>query len=604
MSAILSPYFFLLVLLTASFSYVLPSFSRELALTPEKLGSQISPAERSALKKLSNWNPMERSIRFPEMEVCSPHGFSKKLRTFTESSHQERATWIQQTLEACSQHPSFLTTNRFITSLRSNQIELDFNEIPGVQQLSVTLPNLEKMRFFASLRSGRKPAILLVCGTGCNLLSGAAKSLFALLHAGTDSHIFLLASGSGSDSIRDNKRLQLGGADEGANVFQLLALLSSAPEFSGRISGWNLAGLSIGGHAVLYAGVYLSQNPWNAEWPKVRSIVGYCPVVDLKPTLLAVDQARIAGKMFRGLLSFILKAFGKDLAGDTQGILPPDFAKKGVRKGELTPLLERLLLSRFRDRSGEQKLFPYPFDQTRVHTIKDYWDLNDYRNQFQLNTLPTTIISSENDFIVNPIANQLSLQKHLQQAPPHPTLAVIDLKKGGHCGQAGSYSWELIAQTLAHLLRSQSTQPSASSVPKNLSMRLLLPQSTAMDFEGYRFDVSNERNVYLILLRSKNIALTQNYRCDDFRVGVRPRSCFDEVKINIDANIAPFVDEEFFRENLATNQTTRSLLARALNSRIGAFYETGEQIGLMKSHRTTDQIFLFPAGSSGGTISP
>ncbi|MBX9768312.1 MAG: hypothetical protein K2X47_13645, partial [Bdellovibrionales bacterium] len=416
----------------------------------------------------------------------------------------------------------------------------------------------------------------------------------------TDSHIFLLGSGSGSDSIRDNKRLQLGGVDEGSNVYQLLATLSEAKEFSGRISEWNLMGISLGGHAVLYAGIYVSQNPWNAEWPKVRSIVGYCPVVDLKPTLIEVDKTWVAGKMFRGLLSFILRTFGKDI--EATDVLPPTLAKKGIRQGEMTPLLERLLLLRYRDGARPKNLFPYPFDKTRIHTMQDFWDLNDYRNQLQLNSIPTTIISAENDFIVNPMANQISLRKHLSQSPPNPRLSVIDLQKGGHCGQAGSYSWELIAQTLNHLLGSSNSRPSAKS-PRPL-LKILLPNAFPMNFAGYRFEVSKTLQISLVLIQTKKKTLAENFNCDDFAIGVRPKSCFSEVKVQVHQSLGRAVAQEFFEKDAPLNRTAMAMLMRALNVRFAAFYDSGEQIGLTKSDRTTRQIFLYPVTDSDGTLTP
>jgi hypothetical protein len=232
---------------------------RPTSLIAETFGSHLTPPQKSPLNKVTSWNPRERSLRFPILEECSPYGFTRRLQAFSAGAHHERAAWLQKTLEICGKTPSFLSQNRFLTSFTSNDVHLELSEIPGIKQYHARSKTLESTRFLASLKRGRKPAVLIVCGTGCNLLEGPAKSLFAWVHATTDAHIFLLGSASGSDSIQDNHRFVLGGAEEGANIFNLVSLINASPEFAGRISEWHVLGMSLGGHSALYSGIYFSQ---------------------------------------------------------------------------------------------------------------------------------------------------------------------------------------------------------------------------------------------------------------------------------------------------------------------------------------------------------
>ena len=554
-------------------------------LTQEEFGTGLTPQKTSILKRITAWNPLDRNYRFPEGE-CSPHLFTRALREIPFNAHSERAQRLQGILEDCRKTPSFLSNNRLLSSLKSNEVDIDLADIPGVKQYQGSSPNLEKTRFLSLLRDGKKPAVLIVCGTGCNLLNGPGRSLFAWIHASLDAHVFLLGSGSGVDSIRDNNRFLLGGAEEGSNVYHLLRLINASKEFSGRISAWHVLGISLGGHSALYSGIYYSNNSWNPKWPRLQSIVGYCPVVNLKPTLLSLDNTKFAGRWFRGFLSFIFQSYGNRVG--IADLLPESVFRDGVQPGQVEMLIDAILMRRYLDGVRPAHLFSPPFDRTKILSMKDFWDLNNYLEQLKLNQVPTTIISAESDFVVNPKVNQIALEEQLAKSP-HKPLSLIRLQKGGHCGQAISYSWELIANTLAELMTSQ--DPSAMGGPFET---LPLEKPLTMDFDGYRWEVSKKGEVSLVLLKESPGARMASYYCTDFAPGVRLESCFTPTRIQLPPELARNLTTLLFESVPPMNSTTRALLVRILNARFGVLYPNLQEIGASKSKETTKFLRWIP----------
>src|SRR5690606_31600793 len=92
-------------------------------------------------------------------------------------------------------------------------------------------------------------------------------------------HVLVLGNTTGTHFVYDNRYVSIGGLIDGNSILNLLDWLESSP-LAERISSFHLAGVSLGGHAILAAALYESFRP--ARKIPVRSYLVQSPVVDIE----------------------------------------------------------------------------------------------------------------------------------------------------------------------------------------------------------------------------------------------------------------------------------------------------------------------------------
>src|SRR5690606_24972327 len=129
---------------------------------------------------------------------------------------------------------------------------------------------------------------------------GVVKNFFMHLFEESPFHILYLANVTGTEYMKDNHSVALGGMDEGRQIIKLVEMLNKDPKYKDLIEDIHVVGVSLGSHGVLYSSLYNSFD--NSDY-KIKSAVALCPVVNLEPTIKSVFQVSIAGLYYALLTS-------------------------------------------------------------------------------------------------------------------------------------------------------------------------------------------------------------------------------------------------------------------------------------------------------------
>ena len=104
-----------------------------------------------------------------------------------------------------------------------------------------------------------------------------------------------LANVSGTDYLKDNGVVAVGGFDEGDQIMQVAEIVKdSNAKLSQYISDIHVLGFSLGGNGALFSSLY---NSFSEDRP-ISSVAAICPVVNLQPTMESVFS-----KSFRGFFT-------------------------------------------------------------------------------------------------------------------------------------------------------------------------------------------------------------------------------------------------------------------------------------------------------------
>jgi hypothetical protein len=192
-----------------------------------------------------------------------------------------------------------------------------------------------------------------------------------MMHLFAESPFNVLAVGNatGDESILLNHRIAVGGLEESHRILELMEILSkpNSPVFN-LITSWHIMGVSLGGQTAYYTSVLLSQNKDVKIHAPVQSVIAFCPVINLEPTVRILDSKFLFGNQFRKLMLISgaeLLAQMKDASPITQADLD------GLTKGNLADTLARVGLPRLDNAINKKHLLKPPFAGTPFKDAND-----------------------------------------------------------------------------------------------------------------------------------------------------------------------------------------------------------------------------------------
>lgn len=143
--------------------------------------------------------------------------------------------------------------------------------------------------------------------------------------------------------------------------------------------------------------------------------------------------------------------------------------------------------------------------------------------------------------------------------------------------------------TLTELIRGNSAE---EMVPQD-QIPVTLDTPTPMSFAGYRWDISKENDVQLVLIQEKPGQKMSSTPCETFPIGTRMVTCFEEFPITLSRTSSLYKGVyELLGDSETLSNTERTLALRRLNAQWAALYDDKNEIGFTRSSSPTDRIFL------------
>jgi len=151
-----------------------------------------------------------------------------------------------------------------------------------------------------ALRDERpRPFVIIKCGIFC---SGkpASDSLMMFMHLFDEGpfNILFIGNNTGADYMKANKHFSLGGFTEGQDLLRIADWLKNKSKYAHLVSSLHLLGISLGGHASLYAGLY------NKQENLFNSVFSYCPAINLEQSFHDLFNSNLLKETFFDIMTW------------------------------------------------------------------------------------------------------------------------------------------------------------------------------------------------------------------------------------------------------------------------------------------------------------
>jgi pimeloyl-ACP methyl ester carboxylesterase len=356
----------------------------------------------------------------------------------TSNLAQNLQTWANR----CQKELSVGQTNNLSTVIKFANVKYAMTE-NDLKSLDFSFEDNSKIKGLLALKPGKRPLVIFKTGVYTNAIDdGVARNFFMHLFEESPFHMLYLANVTGSDYMKDNGAVALGGMDEGRQIVKIVEMLSNDPKYKDVIEDIHVVGVSLGSHGVLYSSLYNSFD--SNSTAKIKSVVALCPVVNLQPTIKSVFQPTIAGTYYAYLTRKIFME-----VYDYIPILREYLSSGGFwSQSQMYEASTKATLWHYREETEKTPLDMAPFEGERVQQIDDYWELNNFIKYADQVTTPTLIVHSKDDFLVQSVLNSDELFKKTQNN--NSQIGIVKFDHGSHCGLNIATGW----QTMSSMLRS------------------------------------------------------------------------------------------------------------------------------------------------------
>jgi pimeloyl-ACP methyl ester carboxylesterase len=337
-------------------------------------------------------------------------------------------------------------------------------------------------------------------------------------------------------------------------------------------------GVSLGGQTAYYTSVLLSQNKDVKIHAPVQSVIAFCPVINLEPTVRILDSKFLFGNQFRKLMLISgaeLLAQMKDASPITQADLD------GLTKGNLADTLARVGLPRLDNAINKKHLLKPPFAGTPFKDANDFWHLSDGFNYVSDIQIPTWIIYSKDDQIVAPEENGQKL-KMLMATQGNSNLHFIEQSHGTHCANVEAYGWPAISSMWRTIVLSQTRSAGGLKIhrmPLNQTSKgnsgLNLDSGTGKSVDAYEWKMNGPKRVKLTVHMFQPNRRIGQMSCQTFDRSVAFEGCFDQSEFEF--NLADLFGAQWIEESKAIGEDVDSL-TRWLNTRATLIDDAGASV--------------------------
>lgn len=414
------------------------------------------------------WVPeAQSSYRRPN---CGPEEVRKRM--FTSTQVRNQAESLQNFFDSCQDHLVAQSPPNWWSLIRLENMNYPAPEHPRVERVRLKLDNGEIIWGLLALQDDRpRPMVIMKCGFLCNSKQAIFFSLMHLFDEGPF-NAFFVGNISGPEYVENNKHLVFGGVYEGAQLVRIAKYLRES-EWNSLISSLHMVGVSLGGHAALYAGLYDSKLH-SSETTKgyFDSVMAICPVVNLETVIKANLTASLQGRIMEYK---IWKAFRKvrpswpevtqhiHIEGQWPGI---------QRLGES---LTRSALNYLSAETSEPLFFP-PLAEHRLQTEEEFWHANNILNWLEDGPVPTLVLGALDDHVVQKQTNFLPLAEKIRTEEMENLGAVLT-PSGSHCAFSLHYGWDIIGEMMRSWILSRSPELKRLENLRSISLPLeLSPQ--------------------------------------------------------------------------------------------------------------------------------
>ncbi len=401
---------------------------------------------------------------------AEPHSFYRQTERL-------KAFW-----EGCEPYVREYSEGSLVPLLRYSLLDYKLNSNPHVRAVTIRMESEDRvLRGFLALKPDDRPRPLVIsqCGLYCNA-EESTTHLNAIMHLFDESpfHVLTLANQTGSQFVRDNEAIAMGGFSEGRQLLQIARYLRSKDfPFHHRISSLHVVGFSLGGHAALYASLYNSLNHLEQERP-IQSVMAFCPVVNLENSterLFARDPvARLTTLWTLSQLSRAMRYLPSlsDLIHSTWF---------RARRRELFKVVAERSLAQHQQWLSQRPWDLRPFVGIQFRDLEDFWWANDFVEFSHLVNTPTLVLAAADDVIVRTRENARLLQtKH--DFNPSSSVNVLNFSQGNHCAFSVANGWANMSAITREYILSHSPeyehrldlviQPISDRIQRRWPMRL------------------------------------------------------------------------------------------------------------------------------------
>lgn len=294
----------------------------------------------------------------------------------------------------------------------------------------------------------KRPLIIIRMGIHGNIDEFTAERFLAkVVYENLDANFLMLENLTSHAFLVSNTKFSFGGIDEGIQTFFALQEFAKTP-INDIVSSYHLIGLSLGGH-----GVFVTALLDQANGEKLKSVVDFCPVINLKETN---DQHVTAGLTNFGADLWNLQRLQalyrrQDLEQEFSDIWKSLFDFKPRFVPAMMRVLNRerktpLLTVEDMNSLNPGMRWPKGFAE-HLKNSASFDELNEFWNLYQGVKTPVTIYTTPNDPLV---PNEINSERIFSGRQPgdFTSLKYVRLEKGVHCGISAVYQWSYIAELM------------------------------------------------------------------------------------------------------------------------------------------------------------
>ncbi|MES2768172.1 MAG: hypothetical protein V4596_03420 [Bdellovibrionota bacterium] len=370
---------------------------------------------------------------------------------------------LQSWANRCERELSRYNTNNIAAVLKFANTKYD---ITGntIKNIDIEFEDLSRIKAMLGLKSGKRPLVIFKSGVYSNAADGeVTRNFFMHLFEESPFHILYLASVTGTDYMKQNGAVALGGMDEGRQIQKIVDMVSADPRYKDLIEDIHVVGVSLGSHGVLYSSLYNSFEQ-NSK-TKIKSAIALCPVVNLEPTIKSVFEPTIAGIYYAILTNQTLKD-----VYDRIPILRQYLDPSGLwTQKQMYDASTKSTLWHYKEKTSKTPLNGLPFEGKRVHDFSDFWEYNNFVQYVDQVTTPTLIVHSRDDFLVQSIFNSDELLKKTQNK--NSQVGIVEFQNGSHCALNVATGWQTVSSMLRSFILKHSTYKEEEGVKVTVPFR-------------------------------------------------------------------------------------------------------------------------------------
>lgn len=428
-----------------------------LPLKPEDLTEELLKEDDSYEGEISTMEVHEMNVNVDEVKSVmllgyTPDGSYNSHLTpqcyYTEvnrmvSSYQGPASNLAQNLQSwanrCEKELSRYRTNPLSTVLRFANPNYKLTE-NKIKKIEIGFDDLSKIHGLLGMKNGKRPLVIFKGGVYSNAEGdGVSKNFFMHLFEESPFHMLYLANVTGTEYMKTNGVVGLGGMDEGKQIIKLVEMLSEDPNYKDLIEDIHVVGVSLGSHGVLYSSLY---NSFNNSAHKIKSATALCPVVNLKPTIKSVFQVSVAGIYYAILTSQAFKEVYNYVP-----VLRQYLDSSGLwTQEQMYHASTQAALWHYKNLTEEIPWDFAPYTGRRISSLDDLWEVNNFIEQADKVTTPTLVVHSRDDFLVKSDFNSDDLLKKTRNN--NSQVGIVEFQNGAHCGLNVATGWATISSML------------------------------------------------------------------------------------------------------------------------------------------------------------